>query len=203
MNEFFYINNKSISKELCADIINLFENEENKYKGITISGLNTNVKDTFDFVIPHISKKWEKIYKFLNNEISINIIKYFNYLNNNFDFTNPNQKTDQVYKFFEKKNFYYNFFLIQKYKAKEGKYIYHDDAQISTDLNKYRIITFLWYLNDVNEGGETCFNGEFCVKPETGKLIFFPATWSYPHCGKMPISNDKYILTGWIFTDIN
>jgi hypothetical protein len=37
------------------------------------------------------------------------------------------------------------------------------------------------------------------VKPEAGKLLFFPATWTYPHRGMMPISNDKYIITGWIY----
>jgi hypothetical protein len=31
----------------------------------------------------------------------------------------------------------------------------------------------------------------------TGKLLLFPASWVFPHRGKMPISEDKYIVTGW------
>ena len=65
-------------------------------------------------------------------------------------------------------------------------------------MDSCRIVTFLFYLNDVEEGGETFFyNGK--VKPEAGKLILFPATWTYNHKGNMPISNDKYIVTGWFY----
>jgi hypothetical protein len=202
MDDYLYINNISISKELCNDIISLFEKEE-KNKGITQAGFNPDVKETFDFVIPHTNKKWEKIHKFLQNEISRNLQKYINNLNNNLDLRNVTQNTINNYNFFSNSNFYHTTYQIQKYEANKGKYIYHNDFQIAKETNKYRIITFLWYLNNVNIGGETEFNGKILVKPETGKLIFFPATWTYPHCGKMPISNDKYILTGWIFTDIN
>ena len=62
-----------------------------------------------------------------------------------------------------------------------------------------RKLTFLWYINDVEEGGETEFFGNHKIKPEAGKLILFPASWTFPHCGKMPISDDKYIITGWLW----
>ena len=58
------------------------------------------------------------------------------------------------------------------------------------------------YLNDVDEGGETEFWGTLKVKPEAGKLILFPATWTYPHCANIPISNAKYIITGWLCADM-
>ena len=50
-------------------------------------------------------------------------------------------------------------------------------------------------LNNVEEGGETLFE-DFKIKPMEGLLLFFPATWTYPHSGAMPTSNDKYIITG-------
>ena len=89
-------------------------------------------------------------------------------------------------------------FLIKKYDKNKGKFIYHNDFIIEKKNNMYRIITFIWYLNDVEEGGETEFCGDFTIRPEVGKLIFFPASWCYPHRGKMPISSDKYIITGWL-----
>jgi len=64
-----------------------------------------------------------------------------------------------------------------------------------------RIITFIWYLNNVEEGGETLFE-DFKIKPMEGSLLFFPATWTYPHSGAMPTSNDKYIITGWIYNKV-
>ena len=89
--------------------------------------------------------------------------------------------------------------MIQKYQKNKGKYVYHNDA--SFESTKYRVITYIWYLNDVEEGGETEFFGEYCVKPEKGKLVLFPASWTFPHCGKIPISHDKYIVTGWLYIE--
>ena len=62
-------------------------------------------------------------------------------------------------------------------------------------------MTYLWYLNDVTDGGETAFNGEYKIKPTAGKLILFPASWTFPHCGKMPVSSDKYINKSDIHTN--
>jgi hypothetical protein len=191
---YIYSNNNSISKELCADIIDLFEKEDGKYEGITTGGLNKTVKDTLDFIIPKVSEKWNKISSFLTDELTRNITRYLTQLNNNL---NNNLS------FFKNKEITIKHFQIQRYTANIGKYVYHNDSVIDIQENKYRIITFLWYLNTVNEGGETEFNGDILVKPEVGKLILFPATWTFPHCGKMPISNDKYILTGWIYTTID
>ena len=87
---------------------------------------------------------------------------------------------------------------IQKYEKNKGQYIWHNDQRIEKMNSQYRVITFLWYLNNVEEGGETGFL-TYNVKPEIGKLLLFPSDWSYPHCGKMPISHDKYIMTGWIY----
>jgi hypothetical protein len=88
---------------------------------------------------------------------------------------------------------------IQRYTKLKGRYIYHQDFLTEWKTKKFRVITFLWYLNDVEKGGETEFWGTHRIKPEAGKLLFFPATWTYPHRGMMPISNDKYIITGWIY----
>ncbi|MGD2137773.1 MAG: 2OG-Fe(II) oxygenase, partial [Gammaproteobacteria bacterium] len=57
----------------------------------------------------------------------------------------------------------------------------------------------LLYLNSVAEGGETLFfHQNVAVKPEAGKLVIFPAGFTHVHKGQRPISNDKYIINGWI-----
>jgi hypothetical protein len=96
---------------------------------------------------------------------------------------------------------FFDTFQIQRYRKNVGKYIYHNDWnwKIINNNNSYRVLTYLWYLNNVEEGGETEICVDLKIKPEIGKLIIFPASWLYPHCGRMPISNDKYILTGWIY----
>lgn len=63
----------------------------------------------------------------------------------------------------------------------------------------HRYLVFLWYLNDVEEGGET----EFCdlgiqVPARAGKLLVFPPYWMFQHAGRPPISGDKYILSMYL-----
>lgn len=89
-----------------------------------------------------------------------------------------------------------------KYKnmKKKGKYLYHNDFDILFESMEFRAIAFIWYLNDVDIGGETeFFNGKIKIKPEVGKLLLFPSLWTYPHSGLIPLSSDKYIITGWLY----
>ena len=197
LENYFYINKNSISKELCNDIINMFEEDSNKYEGRTAGGLNKDIKDTLDFQIPKIADyKWSKTRQFLEKELEKNIKIYVKNINDAME--TCEESSSSKYKVFD--NFVtFDTIQIQRYKKQKGRYVYHQDFSTDWENKKYRVITFLWYLNDVYEGGETEFWTTYKVKPEAGKLLFFPATWTYPHRGMMPISNDKYIITGWIF----
>jgi len=62
---------------------------------------------------------------------------------------------------------------------------------------------FIFYLNNVEEEGETEIWGHKHIKPSAGKLLLFPASWTFSHCGKMQISSDKYIITGWLYINQN
>jgi hypothetical protein len=202
MEKYIYINKKSLSSEVCRDLIELFENEERKYDGVTRGGLQKNIKDTKDFVIPENEPKWYKYYHLFHHELTRNLQIYLNKLNDNSSFKNQNQNTTNIYKHFENAKISHSIFMLQRYIMNEGKYVYHNDFSIDYNTKKNRIITYLWYLNDVEEGGETDFPDiNIKVKPETGKLVLFPATWDFPHCGKMPISSNKYIVTGWLYVD--
>lgn len=183
-----YVKNNSLSKEICAELIYLFEQDGKRYHGLTASGLNKNIKDTTDCVINEAGPQWDRINKLLIKELNNNVNEYVNNLKNKINET----------KIF--KNFLSTETLqMQKYDKNKGKYIYHNDYSCQWKNKKMRQITFLWYINDVEEGGETEFWGDYKIKPEAGKLILFPASWTYPHCGKMPISDDKYIITGWLW----
>lgn len=197
LENYFYINKNSISKELCNDIIHMFEEDSNKYEGRTAGGLDKDIKDTLDFQIPKIADyKWSKTRQFLEKELEKNIKIYVKNIND--AMKTCEESSSSKYKVFE--NFVtFDTIQIQKYTKQKGRYVYHQDFSTDWANKKYRVITFLWYLNDVYEGGETEFWTTYKVKPEAGKLLFFPATWTYPHRGMMPISNDKYIITGWIF----
>ena len=64
-------------------------------------------------------------------------------------------------------------------------------------VSQDRVLAWMIYLNDVDEGGETEFlyQGRK-VKPKAGRVVIWPAAFTHLHRGNPP-SNVKYILTGW------
>jgi len=207
IDKFVYLNKNSISHELCDDLIKLYEEEtDGKYEGVTRSGLNKDIKDTTDYVIIKTNEKWSKMYDFLENELKTNLKKYYSQLNTYDEesgYSNNGQKSSKKYKMLNYEKFDISIFMMQRYKKNTGRYIYHDDSSIDYKNSKHRVVTYLWYLNTVEEGGETELWGNYKIKPEKGKLLLFPACWTFPHCGKMPISDNKYIITGWVYVGSN
>ena len=55
----------------------------------------------------------------------------------------------------------------------------------------------MWYLNDVENGGETEFLN-VSIKPKAGTLVVFPPLWMFPHKGNAPISGSKYLLSTYL-----
>ena len=191
MNKFIYEQKYVLSDELCDMIIKYYHISNETYEGVTQSGLDKNIKDTKDMIIPNdpsSDSHWSYINEKLYESLYSNLLIYL-----------KNIKPEEHYKIFPTNRLTEGLFMIQKYQKNKGKYIYHNDSAFES--TKYRVITYIWYLNDVEEGGETEFWGEYRVKPEKGKLVLFPASWTFPHCGKMPISHDKYIITGWLYID--
>jgi hypothetical protein len=87
-------------------------------------------------------------------------------------------------------------FKIQKTKIGGGYHVWHYESGNKDRCNK--LLTWMLYLNDVNEGGETEFLYQHMrVKPEQGTLVIWPAAFTHTHRGNPPLSNEKYIVTGW------
>jgi hypothetical protein len=199
-----YVNNNSLSKELCYEFISKFNAESGKYKGVTLGGVNVNIKDTYDYVIKPNEEVWKQYCSTLRDELEFNIHEYNKQVNDVEDYKQKyNNTTVSDYKIgsvsFD--NLTIDTFMIQRYNKNEGRYTYHNDYVNDQRRKKMRILTFIFYLNDVEVGGETTFSGRYQIKPQTGKLVIFPASWTFPHCGKMPISDNKYIITGWLYED--
>lgn len=188
MDKWIYEKENVLTAELCENIITRFENDKlRQHPGGTAGGVVKNIKDTIDLKIS-VYNEWRDIDILINEVLYIHFELYIEQLkaikdNKSLMFTFPKKVGDMGYQ-------------IQKYKKNEGKYTWHTDNLISNNYRQ-RLITFLFYLNDIDKGGETDFHYKKII-PRAGKLIFFPATWTFPHCGNIPESSDKYIITGWI-----
>jgi len=191
---FIHIEKNNIDKNLCSKIINYIQNDNRIVPGMSSREVGQKdwnsvvVKSEMETSVLEISRFEDTFFEEVEN------ILFFKLRNS--------LKT-----YFEKLsvfNIKYNDFIfdggfrIQIYKKGTGKISWHNDSGIITSCSS-RKISFIWYLNDIENGGETTFlNGK--IKPETGTLLLFPSTWTYVHRGEIPISSDKYIIIGWLFT---
>lgn len=195
MNDpYIYLRKNALPNLLCEEIITFFENNKKlQNHGTTLGGINKNIKDTTDIYINMDDTKSHSIEtinltKVIQHELIYHLHEY--YKNINVVFSNEFDKLHKI-------KLEVPGFLIQKYEKGIGKYEYHNDFHIKN--NKQRIITFIFYLNNVDVGGETEFMSVHKIQPIKGTILLFPSTWTYHHRGNVPISNPKYIITGWMY----
>ena len=90
----------------------------------------------------------------------------------------------------------------QKYDRGSGNYNYwHCEVFPEAPANEplHRTLLFMYYLNDVAEGGQTeFFYQQRAIQPQTGRMVIAPGYFTHTHRGCVPVSGDKYILTSWI-----
>jgi hypothetical protein len=186
---YFYVNSASLTKEQCENIIKKFKNQpQNHRSGVTGAGPNPSVKRTTEINVSR-TPGWKEedtlLCEALQKGLSEYAMKVATLCNNS-----------EIIRHMTSGNIIDTGYQIQKYDKGQGVYHWHQDYVINSDVSS-RMLTFLWYLNDVEEGGETLFfHGK--IKPKAGTLIIFPSTWNYNHKGCVPTSGVKYIITGWV-----
>ena len=191
MQEYIYEKDCSLDNEFCEKIIDLFENSS-KLQFPKKEIINTYYNKSITMSIKFDSSEWSDINSFFIKEIKQNIINYFSCIEYN------KMSIDEILN-----KISINSFVINKYIKNEGYFIYHSEMSYNNYNNKYLLFNFIWYLNDVEEGGETeFFGGDYKINPKKGKFVIFPCEWFFPNTEKKPFSNDKYIITGLIFIDI-
>ena len=88
---------------------------------------------------------------------------------------------------------------IKRYEPNEGIFDWHVDS--FDESSAKRALVMFWYLNDVEEGGETIFDvgQEVKVEPKAGTVCCFPPHWTFPHKGATPISGPKYVISSYVW----
>ena len=87
-------------------------------------------------------------------------------------------------------------FRIKRYNT-GGEDRFDTHVDVADYSSARRFLSFMFYLNDVSEGGETIFRDKK-ITPKKGSLLVFPPLWMYPHRGNTPISNPKYIMSTYL-----
>jgi hypothetical protein len=169
-----------LDESFCNEIIQRFENDSRKFPGQAGGSFNPDVKVSLDLSFRDFVE-WSDVVLKLQERLSNAYQQYDLFLKNKFQGYDLSQSINNTG------------FQCQK----SGSYTWHEDAM---HMNNYvRTTTFIWYLNDKPIESGTGFHYK-TEKPETGKLVIFPATWPYVHCG-FP-AEDKYIITGWTWKQI-
>lgn len=176
----------AFTKEYCDSVINYFEESIKAGLGVTRQHQGASKLDKDDTQLyAHAS---------LNLKYSSEIISVFNnifwgeaylkYVDNFAELKTYAAHTNYAFK-------------VQKTEVGQGYHVWHSET--GTRDMCTRILAWTLYLNDVEEGGET----EFLyyprrIKPKAGTLVFWPAGFTHTHRGNPPLTNTKYIVTGWI-----
>ena len=91
-------------------------------------------------------------------------------------------------------------YQIQKYAQCSGYYDEHVDGAPWYSYTSNRVLGVIVYLNTVCNGGETFFSlHNLDIAAIAGRVAIFPANWTHPHGGRMPMSSDKWIVSTFVF----
>tara|TARA_R100000908_G_scaffold16430_1_gene6214 strand:- start:2022 stop:2615 length:594 start_codon:yes stop_codon:yes gene_type:complete len=90
-----------------------------------------------------------------------------------------------------------NTFNIQNYKPNKGFYEWHCERLTSFGPIKNRHLVWMMYCDDLeDEGGTEFLHQNYISKSEKGKILIWPADWTFTHKGQS-CTKEKTIITGW------
>lgn len=88
-------------------------------------------------------------------------------------------------------------FNIQRYEP--GGHFLKLHSERTTLATSHRVLAWMTYLNDVDDGGATYFaHQDLEVQPQKGKTLIWPAEWTHAHKANVLNAGRKYIITGWL-----
>ena len=220
MSDFIEVIDDVLSPQLCEQFIQVFEQSPNTQPGVTGGGIDTDKKRSLDVSVieyPEFKQPYDAMLPAVTQQIMAYFEKYFFALIGPIGLTVQHPKTGQPVKLTQENfeevgkpnlsNLVQYLFRIgninaQKYLKGTGGYPYwHSEVYPQPGHNDalHRMLLFMFYLNDVEQGGETEFHYQGrSVKPKAGRMVIAPAYFTHTHRGCIPESSDKYILTSWI-----
>lgn len=218
--DFIEVIDDALPLELCNQIIEAFDKSPNKTPGKTGGGVDPERKKSTDVSFSQqaeFAPLFQQVLQITGENLLKYIDKYRFALIGPIGLTVAHPETKQPIRLTDDnyaevgrpnlRNLLNYMFRIgevnaQHYKAGDGGYPYwHSEVYPQADHNEalHRTLLFMYYLNDVEEGGTTDFVYQNkSIAPKAGRMVIAPTSFTHTHRGCMPISNDKYILTSWM-----
>ena len=170
---------KVISSELCKEMIEEFEKNEDQYDKQTLEGHRS-----FTQIALQQHENWKRFETPLHEAFNGCISKYMD-------------DCSIVDKMFPQQ-FAYEMFRMKRYEP-NGVDEFNDHVDVGNHASAKRFLVFFLYLNEP-EGGETDFPQRgVTITPKTGSLLMFPPMWTHLHAGRK-VTGDvpKYILGSYL-----
>lgn len=180
-----------VPESLCKKMVEFFESTPNKQAGTVLYAGKQSVipelKNSIECCIcekcmPEAEHEYLEVRKFIEHAIHL----YELQLKNEYEY----KQTKHTFEAILTCGIYADNMMIQK-QPRGGKYAWHFDHSSGDHIAMMMI-----YLNTLepDEGGCTEFSNGRKVRPECGKVVIWPATWAYPHCGNEVKGDSKYTI---------
>lgn len=193
----------AIPNHLCDEIISRFEKDSRKSPGvINIDDEWLCIPDMKESIAIKISvyKDWEDVDLKINKILNDSLLKYFKFLKHGMCVEKQSMHPIAPYASYEDSytlpSVSDSGYVVNKI-VSGGSYKWHHDSALGT----FEFATVIMYLNtlDYDEGGITEFINGRKIKPDIGKILIFPSTWTFTHRGQEVKSKvGKYTITSSI-----
>ena len=222
MQNFIVEFKNALPDEFCDQLIAKFERDPNKAEGKTGAGVDKTKKDSQDLYISNL-KDWKDDCNQISNTINQALVQYAKaypfILTGAVSPSIKDPQTGQIrtitYEDIGKlpeqdlgvltQSIYrLDDINLQKYTQSKGGYHHWHSEHFphptdKTQKSLHRVLLWLIYLNDVEQGGETeFFFQQTKVKASKGSLVLAPCGFTHTHRGAVPESSDKYVMASWV-----
>ena len=173
---FISVWDNALEDEWCDKLIGMFDEQESLHQKTVHPEFRSFTE--LNFFNPQLGSEFEEASMYLLSKVSEYVESYRRH--NNIVFFPSQCHNEEV--------------RMKKYVAgSEDDFKYH--ADVGDYASARRFLVCFFYLNDVEEGGQTAFpDYNTSIEAKKGRLAIFPPFWTHPHSGQPAISNDKYIV---------
>jgi len=195
LGDLIYIQKNNLDRDFCDKLIEKFNSKGKKKPGVVGGGYIPEIKQSIDLNIT-FTDGFDYEDGVLCDSLGKAIKKYTSFakviLNGAYGINKVEDTGFQIQRTEPNEFYTWHHDASMKFKSRDGDKV----------IIQKRILTYVWYLNDIKENGYTEFIDGTRVQPETGTLVMFPADETFVHRGYPPKSEVKYICTGWVWQDI-